>query len=463
MDTNQKVAKRISIIRNGEPFANAFGARFIEDYVEELTIMESINSMTVEMELVINDFGGMFNYLTGTELFKVEISTTNSDKTYFMRANGVESRVVDGKGAEQYIIRCYSEEYLRNEGKNIFGHTAVLFNDNTEASNIVKTLMKDQRYLNSTKRIYAEESLNFHSAVIPSWRPFDLIAFLCQRSYRKNKPLTADKFQGGFQFFESGLGYHFTSIDKMIEDVRNTKVGTNTDPNTGRTAMYEYSLVPKGMSGGIAQGGGDDYFALEGFSVVEEGNLFRRMRDGLFSGYSIGFDPVSIKSSQVGLSSDLPTSAFQYHVADMWNNMEHLDTKRGGNPTVVVDNGIKSFVDTPRRVRYNVIPNNIFDTRSNVNTLNYSQISLLDTYDYVRRSTLKNMIAKAKMSGNLDLYAGKGVKIKIPQSQQADNTKGIRDNDPQYSGKYLIAAVTHTVKGDEMTTLLELRRDSIPN
>ena len=454
------ISKKISIIRSGESIGTQTGARFIDDYVVELTIMESLNSHTIEMVMVLEDYAGLAATLTGTELYKVEISTINSDRTYYMRAVGYESKIRDGRGSEAYVIRCFSDEYFKNEGRYVFGHTQVLFGENAEASNIIRTLMKDKKYLNSAKKVYAEETLNYHSAVCPGWRPFELIRFLSERSYRKGKPITKDKLQSGFQFFENGMGYQFMSIDKMIEDIKNADLNRPTNPKTGYAALYEYGLQPKSNQDGM-DGPGSDYFSLEGFSILEEGNLFRRMREGLFSGYSIGFDPVSLKSSQIGLSADMPSSAFEYNVKDIWKQMEHLDGRQGRNPSNVIDSGIKDYVDSPRRVRYNVIPNNIFDSRNNVNTLNYSQISLLDTYDYVRRSTLKNIIAKAKMPGNLDLYAGKGIKIKIPNVLVNPQSR-FRDNDPQYSGRYLISDVTHFIKGNEMTTTLELRRDSFP-
>ena len=147
------ISKKVSVIRGGEKVSGADRAnRFIEDYVLEIIIMESINAPAIEMHLVFNDYANLAQVLTGTELFKVEISTENSDRIYFMRGNGYANKVRDGQGAEAYMIKCFSDEYAKNEGRSIFGHTSVLFGD-TEASNIVKSVIRDKRYLNSTKRV----------------------------------------------------------------------------------------------------------------------------------------------------------------------------------------------------------------------------------------------------------------------------------------------------------------------
>ena len=78
-----------------------------------------------------------------------------------------------------------------------------------------------------------------------------------------------------------------------------------------------------------------------------------------------------------------------------------------------------------------------------------------------RRSSLDNITAKCRVNGNLDLYAGKGVKIKIPSTAPIAEGRGY-DNDPRYSGMYLITDVTHQIQGDQMFTVLNLKRDAIP-
>ena len=460
MANSNIISKKVSVIRGGEKVSGADRAnRFIEDYVLEIIIMESINAPAIEMHLVFNDYANLAQVLTGTELFKVEISTENSDRIYFMRGNGYANKVRDGQGAEAYMIKCFSDEYAKNEGRSIFGHTSVLFGD-TEASNIVKSVIRDKRYLNSTKRVYVEESLNFHSAVIPNWRPFEVCNFLAERSYRKNKTDASRRIQSGFQFFENGMGYNFKTIDRLIEDIKDAKQEVPTNPKTGEASIYEYVLSPANIRSDD-DGDGSDYFNLHSFIVTEENNLFKRMRNGLISGYSIGFDPISLDSSQVGLSKDFSEDRFKYHISDMWKDMSHLDTRLGRNPANVIDSTIKDYVDTPRRIRYNILPNRVFDTRKSVNNLNYSEISMMDTYDYVRRSSLDNITAKCRVNGNLDLYAGKGIKIKIPSTEPIAEGRGY-DNDPRYSGMYLITDVTHQISGEQMFTILNLKRDAIP-
>jgi len=453
------IGKRISIIKGGQKVAGDFGERFIEDYVENLQIFESMSSPSIEVRLTLNDYADFAQTLTGTELYKIELSTPISDRTLYVRANGVVNKVPDSKGSQMYTIVCYSEEYLRNESKNIFGHTEVIFGD-TSAANIVKTIVRGKDYLNSEKNIFIEESLNKHSITVPNWRPLDVIGYLAERSYRKNEKAAKNKLQSGYVFYENALGFNFHTIDKMIEGVKATrKIDMPTDPKKGTAALYEYTLSPVGLNP-ESEGIDSEVFRAEGFSILEEGNLFRRMRNGNITGYSVGFDPISLNSSQVGLSSDMPEKAFKYHLNDMWSDMEHLDLNKGGNPISVVDSTIKNYVDTPRRVRYNMLPNKIYDTKNDLNRPNYAEVSLMDTYRSVRISSLKHIQGRLRVKGNLDLYSGRGVKIRIPSIKKEG--VGKRYDDPRYSGRYLITSVTHNITGDQMTTICDVCRDSLP-
>ena len=73
------------------------------------------------------------------------------------------------------------------------------------------------------------------------------------------------------------------------------------------------------------------------------------LRHGTWSGYSIGFDPVTITSSKMGLSTDMSVDAYQYKMKDLWNTMSHLGkSKKGKNPITQMDSAIEAMVDYPK-------------------------------------------------------------------------------------------------------------------
>ena len=68
-----------------------------------------------------------------------------------------------------------------------------------------------------------------------------------------------------------------------------------------------------------------DIYTINGYFLIprrELSSLLLALRHGSFSGYSVGFDPINITTSAMGLSEDIPKVAYEYSVADSWEKME---------------------------------------------------------------------------------------------------------------------------------------------
>ena len=77
-----------------------------------------------------------------------------------------------------------------------------------------------------------------------------------------------------------------------------------------------------------------------------------------------------------------------------------------------MDVDIQNILYKPKRVRYTMLPNQIFDQKYRNNPQkNYKELVQLQSYQYMRVETLKNLKCLTRMSGNLDLYAGGGIDI----------------------------------------------------
>ena len=106
-----------------------------------------------------------------------------------------------------------------------------------------------------------------------------------------------------------------------------------------------------------------DQFTIDTITFPEE-KLLMGLRHGTWSGYSIGFDPVTVTSSKMGLSTDMSVDAYQYKMKDLWNTMSHLGkSEEGKNPITQMDSAIEAMVDYPKRVRYTMLPNQSFDPK----------------------------------------------------------------------------------------------------
>ena len=446
-----EVVYKIQLIRNGNVVTNEDGESNIAEFIRGIEIVESITSATIEATLIVQDTAGFMGAMTGSELFKIQCLATNMDRTYFVRAYAMESRSRATQGQDVFIVRACSDEFIKNEVTNVFGNSSTVFK-NTEASSIVKQILTDKRYLNSKKKVFAEETLNKQEFIAPNWRPFDTIYWMAQRSIRKSRK--GGSLQNGFCFWENALGFNFKSIDTMISEANDQKEGSTTNYAKNTPELYNYVYSPKSMDEGES-----DFFKIRSMVFPDERNFLMGLRHGEWSGYSVGFDPVTISNSVFGLSSDLSVDAYRYAIKDTWKKMEHLDGKKTKNPLAQMDTGIQAMTDYPKRVRYTILPNQNFDPKYKNNPQkNYEELVELQAYQWMRIASLKNIKLLIKVPGNFDLYAGKGINITMPATFRDGDKTPV---DKRYSGRYLIASVKHGMVDNQLETELLLLRDAV--
>lgn len=445
------VEVKVNVFRNGQKLQSSEGADDIYDFITGIEIFESITSSTIEAKLLFNDGSGFIGAMTGSELFRIIISGTILDRVYYVRAYDIESRTRLDK-ADAFIVNCASDEFFQNEISNVFGNSQVIF-DSTSSSEIVEKLLKtDNRYIKTRKKIYIEESTNKQQFIASNWRPFDCIYWLSQRSVRKARK--GGTLQNGFLFWESGLGYNFKSIDKMIDKV-NDQSESDTNFSTGESKLYTYTYYPK--SSGTTE---SDQFRIETVVFPEERDFLTGLRHGAWAGFSMGFDPVTVTQSKMGLSTDMSVDAYRYSINHIWPKMSHLNESRSVNPLTQLDDNIKQIVEYPRRTRYNILSNQIFDPKFVDNPQkNYEELVELQSYQWMRIESLKNIKLMITFPGNLDLYAGNGINVILPATYKRNSTT---DMDRKYSGRYVIGGLTHKITGINMTTEALLLKDSIP-
>ncbi|ADO98051.1 hypothetical protein SSSM5_016 [Synechococcus phage S-SSM5] len=439
----------LSIQKDGKRVETVDGQYNLIEFLRGFEVYESISNPCMECRLVLEDSAGILGTLTGSEEFVLNIRSSIKDRTYYFRAYQIQARVRTRQTNETYLVNCVSSEFIINETTNIFGNSEVVFDKKNDASEIVKQLL-GKRFINTKKKLFSEETINKQSFVSPNWRAFDLIYWLCQRSIRKSS--RKGTLQNGFAFFENALGFNYKSLDSLIEQVVDQDE-TETNNTSGKLRLYTYNYTPKRMGNQES-----DQFNIDRIAFPEEKNFLMGLRHGAWSGFSIGFDPTFITRSRMGLSTDLSADAYRYTMSDIWKRMSHLNGGNSVNPQKKMDSTAQSYVNFPKRVRYTMLPNQIFDPKFKNNPQrNYEQLVELQAYQWMRMESLKQCQMTIVVPGNLDLYAGGGVEINIPTTYKDGDTP---KRDAKYSGRWLIAAVAHKAVGLNFQTELALMKDS---
>jgi len=445
-----EIAISISLYRNGARLESPSGEYDLIEFLKGWDISESIGAATLEARFVFEDSAGIIGAMSGSEIFKLTVSSSIQDRSYFLRSYTIESRQRTNQMNDMYIVHACSDEFVKNEVVNVFGHSDVIFKNKTESSQIIKTLLKDKRFIGSKKKFYTETTISKNQFVAPNWRPFDTVYWVSQRSIRKSKK--GGTIQNAFAFYENAMGYNFKSIDKMVDDV-NEQTADKTNKTTGKAKLYTYEFKPKNVDQNT------DQFGIRSVVFPDERNFLMGLRHGTWSGYSIGFDPNTVANSKMGTSTDMNVDAFQYSLSSMWSKMSHLNGTKDINPVKTFDKDIQDMMNYPKRVRYTALPNQIFDPKYKKNPQkNYEQLVELQAYQWMRLESIKTIKLMIVIPGNLDLYAGCGINIIIPSTVKSGSQTIV---DKKYSGRYLIGKVTHSSTGQTMTTELLLMKDTM--
>ncbi|AFD02627.1 hypothetical protein Syn7803C97_11 [Synechococcus phage S-MbCM6] len=451
------VSFTLKIIRDNEEVQSRDDEDKVNDFVISCTITEGIDSAGIQAEIMLQDSADLISTLTGSETWKIEIQTGNSEAVYYFVAYNIDSRARSGQ-SEAYIIQCVSIEYMVNESVNIFGSSRKLFNSNTKSKDIVETLI--ERNLGTNKKVFAEDSQNDHQFIACNWRVFDTIYWVAQRSVRPSTSGTNS--QNGYIFWENRMGYHFKSLDKIIEDVNSQDYDIKTDAGTGNARLYRYSYDQK-----KAGDEDSDNFKINSIVFPEDRNYLLALRNGSWSGYSVSLDPTILTNSK--LSNEAPTafSSHKYNIREVWNDMDHVkcNTSDGTrNPVEDFTEDVKQLIDRPKRIRYSWLPNRIFDQKGPTGTQDfklYDEMPYLQAYQHLRVKSFKNVKLIVSIPGNVDLFSGYGLDVYIPKTKS--NGDKI-DPDQKYSGLYVIGGLRHKFSGTDQTLNTEvlLYRDSVP-
>ena len=396
-----------------------------------MTTNSSIGKEALDTTLIVYKIGS----ISKTERGQLYILHCVSPEMYNDESNKVFKAFGPGEGAldSDCIPRMICEKYLRRKGK--------------------KNKFKAANFENHSK----------YTFVACSWKPSDAIAFISDKVTRLTKSKGGNK-QGGFLFWENRNGFNFRSIDSIAQG------------HASQTGIYQYTYVQQ------AQEGVNPMYAIEGLTYPDKANHLANMRLGTYKTAAIGVQLPSQKDSFAPPSGS-KEEADGEEEKDTVTSEKGLGLGKAPGGTVnemriLTFEGVFAKADTVENAPPFKIPD-FFDlekaqpTRMKIRALpgmkNQSSIANVDNgtnpnvdamavaqYAAARYNLLKAIKLNIVIPGNTALGAGGMIKVIIPASKQ----KGANvEQDLLYSGKYIIAGLTHIYRKTGMTTKLFLIRD----
>ena len=384
---------------------NIIGGGPIVDYYE------SIDSPTISMNLTFIDvdqvisrkgiFGGEYIDLTvevdGYDDFKL------TQKKHNLMLNSVRN-VITETNKQVATLEFVSVESIINETARVNKKFA-----GNVSQTVFELLVGYKKGIQTSKKLDKDDATNSYSFVGNLKRPFDTVQWLCPKAQSSTKNF-------GFLFYENFDGYHFKSIEKLLEQ----------EPSF----TYTHTDKPYDQDTGA--------FKILQNKMVQTNDIGMNLRMGMYANRTIYVDIVNQTKEIV-----------DFKITD-------FNLKR---PPKLL-NGIEDF---PTRLMLRVNDFGVAQKGSKKKDQQpANELAVYQNKSYIRNNLLFSQSFKISTSLNPDLRVGQVIEIKLPLKKgdgesKTDSYGNDRTNDP--SGKYLISGLRQIIGGQKSETQLTLIRD----
>ena len=384
---------------------NIIGGGPIVDYYE------SIDSPTISMNLTFIDvdqvisrkgiFGGEYIDLTvevdGYDDFKL------TQKKHNLMLNSVRD-VITETNKQIATLEFVSVESIINETARVNKKFA-----GNVSQTVFELLIGDEKGIQTSKNLDKHDATNSYSFVGNLKRPFDTVQWLCPKAQSSTKNF-------GFLFYENFDGYHFKSIEKLLEQ----------EPSF----TYTHTDKPYDQDAGS--------FKILQNKMVQTNDIGMNLRMGMYANRTIYVDIVNQTKEIV-----------DFKITDF--NLK--------KPPKLL-NGIEDF---PTRLMLRVNDFGVAQKGSKKKDQQpASELAVYQNKSYIRNNLLFSQTFKISTSLNPDLRVGQVIEIKLPLKKgdgesKTDSYGSDRTNDP--SGKYLISGLRQIIGGQKSESQLTLIRD----
>ena len=389
----------------------------------EIDYYESIESPTISMSLRFLDVDQVIGRkgITGGELIEVTVKDGDEDefkitKDHKMMLNSVVD-INTQTSFQEATLEFVSQETIINEtsrlNKKFSGNVSQTVKD---------ILTKDKKGILTKKKVFGpktettnydftieeDRTTNSYSFVGNLKRPFDTIQWLCPKSQASNKSF-------GFLFFENLDGYHFRSIESLLDQ-------ESLPP-------YFYTDSPFDSE--------DRPIILQN-KVESTNDIGLNCRLGMYANKTIYIDIENQEASVDDFS------------------IEQLKLRK---PPKLME-GLEKH---PTRLMLRVDDVGVAQVgAAKSETVPKSELAKYQNKSYIRNNLLFSQCLRISIPLNTTLRVGLILEIKLPvkkgDGKTETGTYGTdKTNDP--SGRYLIAELRHLIGREKAETQLKLIRD----
>jgi hypothetical protein len=352
------------------------------------------------------------------EILKGEESGPTTFKKTF-RIYRQSNRENINQNSEIYILHFASEEMIFSEQKKVNQSFNGTYTD------IVNVILKKYLGVTSKKLGSIENSKGLHTVIVPNLSPFDTMDWLSKRA------VDSDSLPN-FLFFENKYGYNFVSLTELIK----------------REPIMNINFEPKNLS----VSGGQEFYGAREAKIINSTNYIESIKNGVYSGKFIGIDLLTRKVNINQIDFNQTYNKTKVHL-NKYPNFTTAANRDGKDAAHMFDSKVSLYAFATTRKDTNWVKENDAQTGTNID----------DTHAYVfqRAPILANLLQTTihlNIPGNFGVTSGAIINLKMPiKSGKTEVGEGL---DQTLTGKYIVTATRHVIKGDMHETVIEVATDS---
>jgi len=403
-------------LRNAIQSVNIYESMFATSLSGTITILD-VDDIATNGPIIGQEY--MKLRLTTPGLDDEEIDFTNTTFSIYK----VTSRISGSQNAQLLTFSFTTPEILRNNRVRV----SKSYTDTID--NIVESLLSDERYINTNKDVFIEETSGIRKIIAPNVNPYNFITSLATEALSK-------KYRSPhFLFFENTKGIHFKSLESIL-----------LSNAIGIFSVSDIAPLDKQSQSVNIQ---KDFEKVLEFQIDSNNDMLMNIKGGMLGSKNIQYN-IYNKSYK--------TTEYKYF--DDFDRYPRLNGNAtyNDNQIDVEGNTIGDFSDA-RIHLHSISSQDELDTQHTNEKSEYKYSPNRINESILQRQAkfmeLNNGVSVSlKLKGNTTIAAGQKMRLLVPTTGRVHEGN---EFDPYYTGDYIITKLRHNFSQTDKTHQIYLQ------
>ena len=404
-----------------------------------IEIYENIFSTSLSGSILFVDENNIVTNgpIVGQEYLYLKISTPSLDEYDIDFTNvpfttyKVNTREDANANSQLLQISFTSPEIIRNNRVRVSkSYTETI-------DKIVENILRDERYINTAKKLHIEPTSGIRKVVSPNLHPYNFITNLATES------ISTKDGNPFFMFYETTKGINFRSIESMFAE----------------ESIGDYSMGDIGKNEGKKPDIQKEFGRILEFEIAANNDMLSNIISGMLGSSIIEYN-IYNKSYEKST----------YNYVEDFDKYQRVHYEENGSDRPIYsesplddkNNTVGSFTDA-RIHLHSVSSGGTYDTQHTNPTSSYSyEPNKIKTGLLHRQSKFNELTdgisIKMSINGSTNICVGQTINVNIPVTGKVHD----KEFDKYYTGKYLITKLKHSFDnvGKKHEIVLSASKDS---